>query len=166
MILYHGSNLAVMQIDFRQCRPYRDFGTGFYMTPYLDQAKRMSKRVARIYGGQEIVSAYSFKQDEAAALNMLVFESPDTAWANFVMNNRSRSFNENESPDCNHDAKYDIVIGPVADDDMALLFRQYAEKLITREMLAQGMTFRHVNSQYSFHTERALETLSFKEIIK
>jgi len=63
------------------------------------------------------------------------------------------------------DAKYDIVIGPVANDDIALLFRQYAENLITLEMLARGMEFRHLNSQFSFHTEKALQTLKFRGII-
>jgi hypothetical protein len=45
-------------------------------------------------------------------------------WARFVMNNRNRDFENYSDPLCNFD-KYDIVIGPVADDNMAMLFRQY-----------------------------------------
>ena len=165
MILYHGSNVAVKEIKLELCRPYSDFGTGFYLTPFLDQAKRMASRVTRLYAGKEIVSAFDFMQDELAGLNVLVFEGPNTEWAHFVLNNRSRDFSDIKSSNCNRDAKYDIVIGPVANDDIALLFRQYAENLITLEMLARGMEFRHLNSQFSFHTEKALQTLKFRGII-
>lgn len=44
------------------------------------------------------------------------------------MNNRNHSFDNIEDILCNQDNKYDIVIGPVADDNMALLFRQYEMK--------------------------------------
>ena len=165
MILYHGSNMAITEIRLERCRPYRDFGTGFYLTPYPDQAKRMAIRVARLYGGKEIVSIFEFNQDATADLNTLLFEKPDTDWAHFVMNNRSRAFDTIKSLNCNLDAKYDIVIGPVANDDMALLFRQYTENLITLEMLAHGMEFRHLNSQYSFHTKKAIGTLEFKGVM-
>jgi len=32
MILYHGSNIKVTEIDLMKCRPYKDFGQGFYLT--------------------------------------------------------------------------------------------------------------------------------------
>ena len=40
--------------------------------------------------------------------------------ARFVMNNRSRAFTDMKDVLCNKDNKYEIVIGPVADDNMAL----------------------------------------------
>lgn len=30
--LYHGSNLFIDKIDFTKCKPYKDFGQGFYLT--------------------------------------------------------------------------------------------------------------------------------------
>lgn len=59
----------------------------------------------------------------------------------------------------NLDNKYDIVAGAVADDDMAMLFRQYQNELIDFETLIKGMTFKETNSQFSFHTERAVALL-------
>lgn len=56
-------------------------------------------------------------------------------------------------------AVYDIVVGPVADDDMTMLFRQYQNEIITFENLISGMTFRKTTNQYSFHTERAVALL-------
>lgn len=75
------------------------------------------------------------------------------------MNNRDKSFTDFESKDCNFDYKYDIVSGPIADDDMAMLFRQYQNELISLETLMNGITFRKTTSQYSFHTERAVKLL-------
>ena len=80
-------------------------------------------------------------------------------WAKFVMNNRSRIFTNVKDTLCNKDNKYDIVIGPVADDDMALLFRQYENKIIDFETLLKGMIYKKTSSQYSFHTEKSIELL-------
>lgn len=32
MILYHGSNLDIASINLNMCRPYKDFGKGFYLS--------------------------------------------------------------------------------------------------------------------------------------
>ena len=41
MILYHGTNLDIDEIDLEKCAPFKDFGKGFYLTTLLDQAKVM-----------------------------------------------------------------------------------------------------------------------------
>lgn len=162
MILFHGSNTDIKSINLAMCRPYKDFGRGFYLTEIKDQALKMAKRVAKIYGGQPIVNIYEISDDfiDEMTLNIRRFaDTPSEEWARFVMNNRSRSFTNFSSLECNLDNKYDIVIGPVADDDMAMLFRQYQNELITFENLMNGMTFRKTTNQYSFHTERAIALL-------
>lgn len=63
MKLYHGSNLDINEIDLSKCRPYKDFGQGFYLTELEEQAVKMAKRVARIYGGEPIVNIYSFDEN-------------------------------------------------------------------------------------------------------
>ncbi len=60
---------------------------------------------------------------------------------------------------CNRDNKYDIVIGPVADDNMALLFRQYENEVIDFETLLKGMIYKKTSSQSSFHTEKGIKLL-------
>ena len=86
-------------------------------------------------------------------------DTPSEEWARFVMNNRSHSFTDYSNSECNLDNKYDIVVGPVANDDMAMLFRQYQHELITFENLINGMTFRKTTNQYSFHTDMAIALL-------
>ncbi len=122
----------------------------------------MARRVALIYGGTPIVNVYEIQDRfwECNRLNMRDFGNiPSEAWALFVMNNRNKYFTDFKSECCNFDCKYDVVCGPIADDDMTVLFRQYQNHMISLETLVSGMTFREMTSQYSFHTEKAVGLL-------
>ena len=41
MRLYHGSNIDIKEIKLDMCRPYKDFGQGFYLTVMKEQAEKM-----------------------------------------------------------------------------------------------------------------------------
>ena len=165
MRLYHGSNIAIDNINLAMCRPYKDFGQGFYLTDIEKQAEKMAIRVARIYGEKPIVNIYEIDDDfkdfkDLKDLKIKNFGIQTTEeWARFVMNNRSRVFTDIKNVLCNKDNKYDIVIGPVADDNMALLFRQYENEIIDFETLVKGMIYKETSSQYSFHTEKSVKLL-------
>ena len=164
MRLYHGSNIAIDNINLAMCRPYKDFGQGFYLTDIEKQAEKMAIRVARI-GEKPIVNIYEIDDDfkdfkDLKDLKIKNFGIQTTEeWARFVMNNRSRVFTDIKNVLCNKDNKYDIVIGPVADDNMALLFRQYENEIIDFETLVKGMIYKETSSQYSFHTEKSVKLL-------
>ena len=169
MILYHGTNTEIEFVDLEKCRPFKDFGKGFYTTEIYEQAKKMAARVSRIYGGSPVVNVFELSVDikDYPGLNVLDFgEQPSEEWARFVMNNRNKSFTDYSDPECNFDYKYDIVIGPIADDDMTMLFRQYQNKMISFDMLIKGMTFKDVTNQISFHTHESLKLLKKAGTIK
>lgn len=141
MKLYHGSNVNIESINLAMCRPYKDFGKGFYLTDIEEQAKNMAVRVSRIYGGIPIVNVFEIQDDFRSLSDIKIKDfgiQTTEEWAQFVMNNRSREFQEIKSELCNKDNKYDIVIGPVADDNMALLFRQYENEMIDFETLLRN----------------------------
>ncbi|MDR1183180.1 MAG: DUF3990 domain-containing protein [Coriobacteriales bacterium] len=161
MRLYHGSNLIVSQIDLSLCRPYKDFGQGFYLTTLREQAERMAQRTALVFGGIPITSVFDFDEQKTEELSTLEFNDVTRDWAQFVVNNRSRSFRDFSSALNNHDNKYDMVIGPVANDDLALLFRQFSTGLIDLDILAKGLEFKHLNDQYSFHTNKGIALLEY-----
>jgi hypothetical protein len=127
-----------------------------------DQAALMAKRTARIFGGTLVVT--SVMCDETALsrhdLSVKVFPEPTAEWALFVLNNRNRDFRDNTNPNSNQDNKYDIVFGPVANDDIALLFRTFASGLIDLDALVKGMKYKKLSDQYSFHTDRSVAFLS------
>ena len=155
MILYHGSNIAIDSIDLNQCRPYKDFGKGFYLTDIKDQAQRMAARTVKMFKGSPVLTSYEFNLDNAlqSGLKIKIFDSPDKEWAKFVMSNRDLNV-----PQPAHD--YDIVIGPVADDTIARLLRMFTENFIDEEQLLRELTFSKVTSQYFFHTEAAIKLLN------
>lgn len=161
MMLYHGSNVDIQQIDLLKCKPNKDFGRGFYLTTIKEQAERMALRVCRMFGGKPFVNIYSFDEKIlfSKELNVRIFEKPSEDWAKFVITNRNYKRIEKVQGDNNIDNRYDIVIGPIANDDLALLFRQFSDGLISVETLVKEMEFKKLTDQYSFHTQRSLSYL-------
>lgn len=104
MKLYHGSNMVIERIDLSKCKPYKDFGQGFYLTEIKEQAEQMAKRASAIYGGEPTVTVFEFDEAALRTLSVKTFEEPNEEWALFVMANRSR---HNMQPIHN----FDVVIG-------------------------------------------------------
>ena len=151
MKLYHGSNELINGIDLSKGRKYKDFGQGFYTTHIKEQAVLWAKRISERYGGKPRVTEFEFDMEQARkdGINIKIFEKPDKEWALFVMANRNREI------DFKHD--YDIVIGPVADDNMARLFGLYDMNIIDLEAVVAGLVYKDLNSQYFFATQVALK---------
>lgn len=40
MKLYHGSNVEIDSINLAMCRPYKDFGKGFYLTDLKERQRK------------------------------------------------------------------------------------------------------------------------------
>ena len=156
MKLYHGSNTKIEKIDLSKCRPYKDFGQGFYLTEIKEQAEKMASRTAHIYEGEPVVTEFEFDESALTKLSVKQFDEPNEEWALFVLANRSK-----ESQQPTH--SYDIVIGPVADDDIAQLFRNFNDGYINLTMLVEGLKYKKVSSQYFFHTEAATKYLKVYE---
>lgn len=162
MILYHGSNVAIETIDLAQCRPYKDFGRGFYLTSLEDQALKMANRTVRLQGeGEATVTAFELCDDwRDRGLSVLYFDGPSRKWARFIMNNRDRSFTDFSSPECNCANQYDIVFGPVADDAIVASFQLYQDGRIDIDDLVKRFKYSKLSDQFSFHTPRALKLLT------
>lgn len=162
MKLYHGSNIEIEYVDLSKCMPYKDFGRGFYTTVLEDQAWRMARRRAKIAGGIPTVTIFEVPDDllEKRDINCRLFdEKPSIEWAVFINNNRNRKFADISSPECNTDNKYDVVAGPVANDTVGLLIRQFSRGTINAEYLKREFDFGKLTNQYTFHTEKALQYL-------
>ena len=67
IVLYHGTNVEFHAPDVDAGRSGMDFGKGFYLTPNLESAKFMAKRVKRLKtAGEEIVLKFAFDEKAAA----------------------------------------------------------------------------------------------------
>lgn len=155
MILYHGSNVDIDSIDLSRSSVGKDFGCGFYLTASKEQAERMGRRRARLYGGEMVVSTFEFDEKAAreAGLNIKDFLSYSKEWADFVLANR-----KNDTRTQIHD--FDIVHGPVANDDVGFQIRRLLAGLITIETFLNELKFKEgVTYQYFFATERSVQFL-------
>jgi hypothetical protein len=151
MTLYHGSLEIVEKPQILQANRPLDFGTGFYTTTSLQQARRWVKlRMEQSQASVGFINIYEYspKRD----LRTRLFRSANEAWVDFVHANRTIQ-------DYNHD--YDIVTGPVANDNVYLSFNLYESGIITkRELIRRLKTYKLVD-QLLFHTERSLDTLKY-----
>lgn len=155
MILYHGSNIIIENIDLSRCNPNKDFGKGFYLTTVLSQAEDMAMRRVRMSGqGEPTVTKFEFNEEflNGESLKVKIFPKVSVEWAQFVLANR-----DIERKGFTHD--YDIVVGPVADDTVAFQLRRYLLGVISLENLVKELTYKNINNQYYFGTEKAISKL-------
>lgn len=155
MILYRGSNVDIESIDLGRSNVGKDFGCGFYLTASREQAERMGRRRARLYGSEMVVSTFEFDEKAAreAGLNIKDFLSYSKEWADFVLANR-----KNDTRTQIHD--FDIVHGPIANDDVGFQIRRLLAGMITIETFLNELKFKEgVTYQYFFATERSIQFL-------
>lgn len=155
MILYHGSNVEVNDIDLNRSEVGKDFGVGFYLTASKDQAERMASRRVRLYGGDPVVSIFEY--DEASAkkdsLVLKDFQFYSKEWADFILANRA-----NGTRTQSHN--YDIVHGPIANDDVGFQIRRLLAGIITIDAFLEELKYKQgITYQYFFATERSIKYL-------
>ena len=153
MILYHGTNTAFSKIDLSRSKDKRDFGKGFYTTTIYEQAEKWAKNQFIRFGGEgNFVKVFEFNPTKD--LKILEFKSMNKEWLEFVKENRIKGGVVHN---------YDIVRGPVANDNTMRTIALYISGIYTTEQAIQQLSFFKVNDQISFHTEKALTCLNLKE---
>ena len=153
--LYHGSNISIEQIDLSVGRKGKDFGQGFYLSPDLQQTRRMAQIAVEREGyGKPIVTAYFFDEKHLDDENVRFkrFEAYTAEWAKFIVANRQ---NRTDTPI--HD--FDIVYGPIANDRVGVQVQLYMQRYIDVERLVEELKFISPTFQYFFGTEKAIQLL-------
>ena len=152
MILYHGSNISIKEIDLSKSKPNKDFGQGFYLSENEEQALQMATFKALILGGEPIVTKFEFDESVMSgdALRIKVFTDYSEEWADFVFANREGRDTE----------QYDIVYGPIANDKVGLQIRKLKDGTIDKsEFLSRLKYMKCITYQYYFGTESAIKHL-------
>lgn len=159
--LFHGSNVAIVDIDLERSKRGKDFGKGFYMNADPSQAMAMARRTTRFLGeGEPTLSCFEidFSEAERRGLNIKIFEGYTEDWAQFVVMNRRNKTDVPVHP-------YDIVIGPIADDTVGVQIRRFIMGYMSASQLVEELRFVGDNAvQYFFGTPRALELLKRIEL--
>ena len=157
MKVYHGSTLEIPCPDILHGKPGLDFGCGFYVTTYYGQAERWAKRKALRSHSMPVLNVYEMREDKSQ-FKVLNFSKVNDEWLDFVCACR-RGDKIYEG--------FDIIQGPIADDDVFRCVNFYYKGIWTRERTLQELAFIHPNDQIAFITQDALDLcLAFVEFIK
>ena len=154
MKLYHGSNVVVQNPKILEKKRALDFGAGFYLTSSKVQAISWAKSVARRRRrGNAIINEYNFDEKIINDLKILKFDSADGEWLDFVVANRKELPIEN---------KYDLVIGPVANDSTLDVINDYMSGRFSKKIAVELLLPQNLTDQYAFLTEKSLLSLMFE----
>lgn len=146
LILYHGTVYDFETIDLQKSHNRRDFGRGFYTTILERQAKEWAYRMQlRMKTENHYVYQYVF--NEMSDLKVKRFYALNEEWLEFIKENRAKG-------DIQHG--YDVVIGPVADDNTMETVQLYISGVLTAKEAVERLRYSKINNQVSFHTEKAL----------
>lgn len=155
MKIYHGSVEIVKKPEIRKSNRTLDYGLGFYTTSSYEQAEAwVRRRMAEKRVPLGYICAYELDESAMQDMNTLSFETPTEEWVDFVMKNRIQKGYIHE---------YDIVYGPVANDRVYASFALYEGGLINKQTLISELKTYKLVDQYLFHTEEALQALTFIE---
>lgn len=144
MEVYHGSEQPVEYPEIRITKFHKDFYWGFYCTKSRSQAERWATRRGR----DGVLNTYLY--NPSSTLHVKQFPEMTEEWLDFIISCR-RGFSH----------PYDIVEGPMADDQIFNFIQQYLDGGISREAFWALARFQHPTHQISFHTATALTTLHF-----
>ena len=140
----HGSGVVVRDPVVLKTGYHKDFGFGFYCTVLREQAIRWAVR----FTGTGYLLHFRYSADPS--LKVKKFDVMTDEWLDFIVSSRRGS---------SHD--YDIVEGPMANDTIYNYVQDFIDGKISRAAFWELAKFKYPTHQISFHTEKALATLTF-----
>lgn len=145
MTVFHGGCQAVEKPEIRRTDRYTmDFGTGFYCSVIREQAQRRARRYPA-----KTVSIYDVRFHDG--LRIFEFRTMTDEWLDFIAECRSGK---------KHD--YDIVIGPMVDDQNFSCVSDYLDGSVTKEQFRILARFRYPTHQIAFCTDDSLKCLTYR----
>ena len=149
MIVYHGSTEIIQMPDVNYSKKYLDFGKGFYLTTYEDQAKKWAIRKGMRQGKGAFVNVYDLDENWNN-YRILSFEKEDDKWLDFVCSCRKGEM-------LNKD--FDIIIGSVADDDVFKTVDLYFRGLWDKTRVLEELRYYKLNDQICIVNQKTLDQL-------
>lgn len=147
--------LQLKSLNIIQSERTLDFGTGFYLTTDFEQAKRWAiLTTSRKKEGIPTVNV--FEIEDKVNLKVLKFNGPDKEWLEFVTNNRKNKNYKND---------YDLIIGPVANDNTMPVINLYVNGVYNEKEALKRLLPQKLKDQVVFKNTKALKYLNFKEKI-
>lgn len=147
--LYHGTDSLFDVIDINKSENYRDFGKGFYTTTIAAQAESWA-RSKKLRNGSNTAYVYVYTIELSDELAVKRFDGLSEDWLEMIkINRRNGGIQHN----------YDVVIGPVANDDTRVTVARYMQGVYTVEEALKRLAYSKANDQVTFHTQCAIDKL-------
>lgn len=146
MTVFHGSNKEIQAPDVSFSKNYLDFGRGFYVTTYQNQAEKWAFRKSARYNGKPTVNVYTLTEDFSQC-RILRFDNENEKWLDFVCSCR-KGDNLNES--------YDMIIGNVANDDVFKTVDMYFRGLWDKNRTIEELRYYKMNDQICIVNQEVL----------
>ena len=132
-----------------------DFGSGFYTTTNIEQAKSFANNVVNRHEGRGLPTISYYEVDFVKItneFNTLKFDHANDEWLDFVYANRTAKYSG---------IQYDVIIGPVANDTVYRVFRLYENGDLDRETVIKRLKITELFNQVAFCAEKAIAELKF-----
>lgn len=156
MILYHGSNTDILQINLAVSKVGKDFGCGFYLSANKEQALELAARkTEQLEAGTPTLNIYELDEFQLrnSGLSIMEFREYSREWAEFVLMNR-----QNKTRVSQHG--FDVVIGPIANDSVGYQIRRFTSGLIDMNKFLEELKYmKGISFQYYFGTEKSIQYL-------
>ena len=154
MVLYHGTNDIISEINLSKSRNRTDFGKGFYLADKIGTAQNWATSRAELRGGTPTVLSYEIN-DGIFMLNGKRFEPlPTHEWLEFIAFNRQINPEHYGKKEPRHD--YHWVSGPIADDRIADVVDDYLAGDTTADEAISRARVLPQTYQLCFHTQDAV----------
>lgn len=149
---FHGSYIAVTNPLVGLGRKKVDFGQGFYITKFLEQAQSWATTIAERKGRnvRPVVSTYNFDLDSVVAdgFRVKIFETYNLEWLDYVVDCRRGGDLQRH---------YDLVEGGVANDNVIDTVEDYENGIITAEQALGQLIYKKVNHQICILNQQIID---------
>lgn len=149
--LYHGTDCLFEKVDIKKSANYRDFGMGFYTTTIAAQAESWA-RSKKLRNGSQAAYVYVYSIELTDDLNIKKFDGLSEEWLEMIKTNRRYGGVQHA---------FDVVIGPVANDDTRVTVARYMQGVYSVEEALRRLAYSKANDQVTFHTLQAVQRLHF-----
>lgn len=166
MILWHGSSGIVKQPRLELCRPYNDYGAGFYCIEHEDLAKEW----ACPGEADGFANRYELLTDELAILDLSSSEYSVLTWLALLLEHRRVDLSNAIARTARDylldrfliDASgFDIIRGYRADDSYFSFARAFLNNTISVAQLSEAMRLGNLGEQVALISAKAFERIQF-----
>lgn len=166
MLLWHGSPHIIRTPRLELCRPFNDYGPGFYCTEDVDLAKEW----ACPSDTDGFANRYDFPLDALAVLDLSASGVSVLAWLALLLANRRVDLSSaiaREARDCLLEnylldtSGFDMIRGYRADDSYFAFARAFLNNMISVAQLSEALRLGNLGEQVVLVSSRAFNRIRF-----